>query len=169
MVMKTLYIIGGTMGVGKSAVCEILNKKLPKCVYLDGDWCWNMDPFVETEETKRMVKDNICHALNNFIKCAEFENVVFCWVLHEQEIIDELLSRVATENLHVVRVSLIASEMVLKSRLQKDIDAGLRDNGIIERSLARLPQYDRLDTIKIDTDNLTVEQVAQKIISLTEK
>ena len=167
--MKTLYIIGGTMGVGKSAVCEILNKKLPKCVYLDGDWCWNMHPFVVTEETKRLVKDNICHSLNNFIACSEFENILFCWVLHEQCIIDEIVSRIDSANLKVVSVSLTASETVLKNRLQKDIDAGLRENDVIARSVARLPLYDKLRTVKIDTDNLTLEQVAQKIISLTAK
>ena len=155
------------MGVGKSTVCEILNKKLPKCVFLDGDWCWNMHPFVVTEETKRMVMDNICHTLNNFIACSEFQNILFCWVLHEQGIIDEILSRIDTSDLKVVCVSLIASEKTLKNRLQKDVDAGLRESDVVERALARLPMYEKLNTTKIDTDNLTVAEVAQKIIELT--
>lgn len=65
--MKTLYLIGGAMGVGKSTVCGELNKTLPKSVYLDGDWCWNMDPFVVTEETKAMVLSNAQYLLNSFI------------------------------------------------------------------------------------------------------
>lgn len=92
--MKKLYLISGTMGVGKSAVCEILNKKLPNSVYLDGDWCWNADPFVVTDETKTMVHDNIVHILNNFIKCSVYKNIIFCWVMHEQFIVDKILNSI---------------------------------------------------------------------------
>ena len=37
---KQLYLIGGTMGAGKTTVGRILKKQLPDCVFLDGDWCW---------------------------------------------------------------------------------------------------------------------------------
>ena len=50
--MKNLYLIGGTMGVGKTTVCRMLKKKMEKAVFLDGDWCWDADPFVVTDETK---------------------------------------------------------------------------------------------------------------------
>lgn len=36
--MKTRYLIGGTMGVGKNAVCRELQRNLPNNVFLDGDW-----------------------------------------------------------------------------------------------------------------------------------
>ena len=61
--MKNLYLIGGTMGVGKTTVCRILKQQLPDAVFLDGDWCWDADPFVVTEETKAMVLQNICFML----------------------------------------------------------------------------------------------------------
>lgn len=35
--MKRLFLVGGPMGVGKSAVCKQLIKKLQPGVYLDGD------------------------------------------------------------------------------------------------------------------------------------
>ena len=53
--MRTLYLIGGPMGVGKTTVCQIMKRRLPRAAFLDGDWCWDMDPFVVTEETKAMV------------------------------------------------------------------------------------------------------------------
>jgi hypothetical protein len=81
--MKNLIIVGGTMGVGKTATCRELQKILPRNVFLDGDWCWDMHPFVVTGETKAMVNSNIAHLLNGFLACSEFENVIFCWVLHE--------------------------------------------------------------------------------------
>ena len=35
--MKTLYFIGGTMGVGKTSVSQQLKNELPDSVFLDGD------------------------------------------------------------------------------------------------------------------------------------
>lgn len=76
--MKTLYLIGGTMGVGKTTVCQELKKELKNSVFLDGDWCWDADPFQVTVETKAMVIRNICYMLNSFIHCSAYDNVVFC-------------------------------------------------------------------------------------------
>ena len=53
--MKSLYLIGGPMGVGKTAVCQRLKKELSDSVFLDGDWCWDASLFYVTEETKEMV------------------------------------------------------------------------------------------------------------------
>lgn len=87
--MKTLYLIGGTMGVGKTTVCKELKKELKNSVFLDGDWCWDADPFQVTEETKAMVLRNICYMLNSFIHCSAYDNVIFCWVMHEQSLLTE--------------------------------------------------------------------------------
>ena len=54
------------MGVGKTAVCQQLKINLSNSVLLDGDWCWDSNPFRVTDETKSMVIDNICYLLNNF-------------------------------------------------------------------------------------------------------
>ena len=78
--MKHLYLIGGTMGVGKTTVGRILKRRLEACVLLDGDWCWDADPFVVNERTCAMVLDNICHLLNNFLACPDYRNVVFCCI-----------------------------------------------------------------------------------------
>ena len=82
--MKTLFMIGGTMGVGKTTVCQQLKRDLQNSVFLDGDWCWDASPFQVTDETKSMVTDNICYLLNNFLHCSAYENVIFCWVMHQQ-------------------------------------------------------------------------------------
>ena len=49
--MKTIYLIGGTMGVGKTTVSQQLKKELPNSVFLDGDWCWDADQFQVTERS----------------------------------------------------------------------------------------------------------------------
>ena len=43
--MKRLILIGGPMGVGKTAVGRALRNQIPNSVFLDGDWCWDANPF----------------------------------------------------------------------------------------------------------------------------
>lgn len=152
------------MGVGKTTVCQKLKELLPDSVFLDGDWCWDMSPFKVTEETKAMVMDNICYILNNYIHFSAFNNIIFCWVMHEQRIIDDIVSALDTRECEVKIISLICGEQQLRKRLQKDIDARIRQRDILERSIARLPLYESLDTIKIDVSDISAEQTA-KIIS----
>ena len=133
------------MGVGKTAVCQRMNELLASSVFLDGDWCWNANPFQVTDETKNMVMDNICHLLNNFIHCSAYENIVFSWVMHRQDVIDDLIGRLDTSRCTVKVFSLVCDEKTLRERLQKDIANGIRTADVINRSIARLPLYHRLN------------------------
>ena len=152
------------MGVGKTAVSQQLKNDLPNSVFLDGDWCWDANPFQVTEETKAMVTDNICYLLNNFLRCSAYENIIFCWVMHEQFIIDSIVERLNVENCSIKCISLMTDEVTLRNRLEADIKAGIRTEDVVERSIARISKYQNLDTIKIDTVNKTVQQVAVEII-----
>ena len=98
------------MGVGKTAVCKELKARLNRSVFLDGDWCWDANPFQVTEETKAMVMANICFLLDQFIHCSAYDHIIFCWVMHEQSIIDGIVSRLDTANCEVKAVSLMCSE-----------------------------------------------------------
>lgn len=164
--MKNLYLIGGTMGVGKTIVSQQLKKDLPNSVFLDGDWCWDANPFQVTEETKTMVINNICYMLNNFLNCSAYENVIFCWVMHEQNIIDSITKRLDTSNCNVKCISLVADEKYLRDRLSIDVAKGIRDADIIDRSVARISLYQKLNTIKIDTNKKTVAMIANEIKQL---
>ena len=163
--MKTLYLVGGPMGVGKTAVGQELKKRLPGAVFLDGDWCWDMAPFVVNAETQTMVLENICALLNNFLRCSVLENIVFSWVMHRQEIIDTICARLETP-CRVVAVSLICTEATLRARLQGDIDAGLRTPDVLPRSLERLPLYGALRTVKIDTTGKSIRTIGAEISRL---
>ena len=164
--MKTLYMIGGTMGVGKTTVCQQLKHDLPNSVFLDGDWCWDASPFQVTDETKALVIDNICHLLNNFLKCSVYENIIFCWVMHEQRIINSIIEKLDTKNCTVHCISLNVKEKCLRDRLSNDIEKGLRTADILERSIARIPLYQALNTIKIDTNKKTAAMIADEITQL---
>lgn len=164
--MKRLYMIGGTMGVGKTSVSQVLKKQLSNSVFLDGDWCWDASPFQVTEETKGMVIDNICHVLNNFLHCSAYENVIFCWVMHEEAIIRSILDRLSTSACDVKCISLLSDTDSLIARLEGDIQRGIRTADVIERSLARLPLYHALPTIKIDTSRKSISEIASEIMLL---
>ena len=164
--MKKLYIIGGTMGVGKTTVSREIKNRLSKSVFLDGDWCWDMNPFVVNNETKTMVMDNICYLLNKFIHCSEYENIIFCWVLHEQEIIDSILSRLDKQNINVICISLLCKEKALRERIQKDIDNKLRNKDVLEKSIERIHLYEKLDTVKIEVSEKTVADTVNEIMQL---
>lgn len=161
--MKRLYLIGGPMGVGKTAVCRELQRRLERSVFLDGDWCWDAHPFQVTEETKAMVLENICFLLNNFLRCPAYEHVIFCWVLHRQELIDALRSRLDTKACEVRAISLVCTPEALSARLERDIRAGRRGPEALERSLAYLPLYRLLDTEKLDVSRLTPAGAAEWI------
>ncbi|MCH5142096.1 MAG: AAA family ATPase [Clostridiales bacterium] len=163
--MKRLYLIGGTMGVCKTTVCEHLKRLLNNSVFLDGDWCWDSHPFQVTEETKNMVTDNICYLLNNFLHCSAYDNIIFCWVMHRQDIVDKLLKNLDTSQCDVKVISLTCDEKTLRERLQKDIEKGVRTADVIDRSIERLPLYRDLKSIKIDTTSKSIEAIAKEIIA----
>lgn len=164
--MKKLFLIGGTMGIGKTSICQRLKDELSNSVFLDGDWCWYANPFQVTEETKAMVLDNICYILNNFIHCSAYDNIIFCWVMHEQAIIDKIIGGLDVVACSVKSISLIANESNLKNRLMEDISIGIRTDDIIKRSIDRIPLYEKLNTIKIDTNNKTIQMISDEIKKL---
>jgi len=162
--LKNLYLIGGTMGVGKTTTCQVMKRKLNNSVFLDGDWCWDMDPFIVNEETKEMVIENICFLLNNFIQCSAYENIVFCWVMHEQKIIDDILAKLKTENCNLHLISLVCNRKALRDRLEIDVENGIRTTNSINRSLERVELYKNLKTDKVDVSEISPIEVADYII-----
>ena len=151
------------MGIGKTTVCQHLKKELYNSVFLDGDWCWDTSPFQVTDETKGMVLDNITHVLNNFIRCSAYENIIFCWVMHEQSIIDTILEKLDLSDCRVRSISLIAGEKAVRERIASDIAKGIRTPDAMERSLARLPPDQKLNPIKMDTTGTSVQEICGEI------
>lgn len=161
--MKNIIFINGTMGVGKTATSRELQRLLPKCAFLDGDWCWDVNPFIVTYESKKMVEDNIRYLLNNFLKCSDYENIIFCWVMHEQYIIESILAGINLQDAILHKISLICSKPSLVERLSRDVDNGIRTIDVIERSVSRLNNYTLMDTIKIDVSNIDAKQASRQI------
>lgn len=164
--MKRLILVNGTMGAGKTAACTELLNLMDRSVFLDGDWCWMMNPFLVTDETKRMVQDNITHLLRNFLACSEYENVIFCWVMQYESIMNDLLSGLDGLEFQLYKFTLKISEQALKQRIQKDVENHVRMPGVLERSLQRIPLYADMETVKIDVSDITARQTAKQIRSV---
>lgn len=157
--MKKLIVINGTMGVGKTTVCKELYKSLDKAVWLDGDWCWMMNPWVVNEENIIMVESNITYLLRSFLTNSMFDYVIFNWVIHREEILNSLLDRLGDLDFQVKKVTLMCSEAALRQRMNQDH----RSKEQIKLSIERLSMYENMDTTKVDTSETGIEEVIGKI------
>jgi broad-specificity NMP kinase len=156
---KKLIIVNGTMGVGKTSICKELLKKTTRAVWLDGDWCWMMNPWLVNEENKQMVLANIVYLLRNFLNNSTYDYVIFNWVIHQPEIFDMILDRLNDLKFELFKITLLCSEEILRARSIKDN----RDLETIEISMQRLKLYEAMETIKVDTTNLTIPEVVGRI------
>lgn len=161
--MKKVIFISGTMGSGKSTVSRLCSELLTRSVWLDGDWCWMMHPFQVSDQTKAMVLDNITYLLNQFLAQPDFDYILFSWVMDDPEIVRSILNRLLGE-FTFNHFTLSPSPAQLRRQLQSDIDRGLRTPECFERSLARLPHYDDIDSEKIETTGREPQSIAREIL-----
>lgn len=161
--MKKLIIINGTMGVGKTTVCKELHQRLDKVVWLDGDWCWMMHPWVFSEENKVMVMKNIHFLLNSYLKNSGFDYVIFSWVIHLEEIMAAILQGITEQYDRLYKFTLVCAPEALKERMRKDGRANT------QASLERLDMYKLMDTVKVDTTNREVGEIVDAILALIDQ
>lgn len=163
---KQLIIINGVMGVGKTSVCKNLYKCLDGSFWLDGDNCWMMNPFIIDDENRTMVLDNIGFMINSFIKNSKSKYVIFNWVIQNDNIMKDVLSRVNIQNVDVYKITLMCSQEELIQRIKSDVNIGLRDEDNVQRSMDRYGMYATMDTIKVDTTGKEVLETVNEIIKI---
>lgn len=160
--MKKLIIIHGPPGVGKTTVCRSLYKSLDKSVWLDGDWCWMMNPFIVTEENKQMIIDNITHLLHNFLKNSSFDKVVFNWVIPKEYIFDTILRELEDLEFELFKITLVCSRESLQKRMEKDT----RTKDQINSSIESMRYYNNMKTLKVDTSDKQIDEIVFEIKDL---
>lgn len=163
--MKRLIIINGAPGAGKTTVCRKLYRKMERSVWLDGDWCWMINPFRVTEENKKMVEENIIFLLSNYIKNSSVETIIFNWVIPHDKLMNRTIQKLPLAYVDkIYKFTLVSSEAVLRKRLEKD---GRSENRI-DRSVEGMASFYQMDTQKIDTSHMSVEQTVEYMKGLIE-
>jgi hypothetical protein len=76
---------------------------------------------------------------------------------------DDLIARLDGAEFEIYKITLMVSEQTLEKRIQKDVDNHVRTQDVLERSLKRLPLYEKMNTVKIDVSDITARQAAEKI------
>ena len=161
--MKKLIIVSGTMGVGKTSTCAVLYKIAPRTVWLDGDWCWLMNPWNMCDENRRMVMSNIIWMLRSYLQNTTFDNVIFSWVLHREEIIGELLAGLDGLEYSLNAFVLTCSPETLETRITGDG----RSRQQLEDSIGRMRVYSSVGWTLVDTEGLDCQTVASSIARLS--
>lgn len=162
---KKLIFISGTIGTGKTTLSKKLVNSIPDSVMLDGDWCfqqgvnWHFD-----DDTKQMAINNIIHILNNYLANPNFECIIFCWTLHRQEIIDQILNSIDYRNdIDFYHFSLMCDENTLRNRIVTRFEQRKNELGIpyeyydvqkmLLGAIKKMPFYFTNDAIKLDGNN----------------
>ena len=83
--------------------------------------------------------------------------------MHEQRILDDVLSRLNKHDCILYKFSIVCSEQSLIARITGDIRRGIRSEDVIKRSVPRLSNYYRMDTEKIDVSEISAKQGAEII------
>jgi broad-specificity NMP kinase len=162
--LKKLIIINGAMGVGKTSICKELNKKLMNSAWLDGDWCMMMNPLVFSEANQKMFLDNIYHLLNNYLANPSFEYVLFSWVIPREDMVTYLKKKLSENCFELMRITLLCADSELKERM---LQAG-RDEATVSTSMYYQEAFRNLNTIKVDTTDLSVIETVNKVLGCIE-
>ena len=161
--MKVI-IINGPMGVGKTTVGRFIAEKHPGTAFIDGDWCMDLHPFVGNREMKDIAVDNILHMIGNYQKCSACNLVVLVWLMDDPWVCQKITDGLSALQAEVKNITLICDEEHLIRRWKNDHNCEWRTDEWLKVSLKSLPKFLAVEKT-INTNDLTVEQVADVIIA----
>ena len=156
--MKKLILISGSPCVGKTTVGQDLFEQYNNSAYLDGDWCWCVNPFSAKDTRIRNGDKSMSFVLSNYLS-SEFDYVFLSSVvLTDPKIRESILNDITATDYKVIGFTLTCSEETLAKRHRQR-----GDHGAPNFHWLHLPPYPT--DIVINTDNLSVSQIAEKLRS----
>ncbi len=163
--MKTILLILGPNGVGKSTTAKIILEKMPHTALVDSDWCRAMNPY-----NMDTVILNTYGLIKNYLNCIKINTVIFHYGFHgdRKKRFDTVMAKLREDG-----IIFVISTVILTCSLDENITRAQKDSRNDERIKRGIENtfhyYDGYDYPKIDTMNLTAPQVAEKIIDLYNK
>ncbi len=154
---KTLVLINGSLGVGKTTIAEQLFYSIENSGWLDADqvW-WSMKQNENFDEIFPVILDNSIHCLNNYFNYG-LNPVIISWFFPKTSQIKFLCDNLST-NIKLLHIMLTAKKSILEDRHRKRGDRRPYASWMFVDESQLLPQ-----TNVIDTSNLNVEKVVQII------
>ena len=161
--MSKLYIITGPAGVGKSTISKEIAKKSKKSALIEGDEiyhlvCGGYESAWKKGNHLEVFWKNVINIINNFLE--DGYDVIFNYIIKNNTI--EMLRRTLKYE-DTKFVVLLSNEETIVKRDKERIE----ENQMGERSLILLKQFkeEQFDNkFILDTTNLTIEDVTNKII-----
>jgi len=154
--MKKLILLSGSPCVGKTTVGKYLFEHYDNSAYLDGDWCWCVNPFSVKDKRLRNGDKSMSFVLSNYLTSG-FDYVFFASVvLTDNKIRENILKDITATDYEVIGFTLTCTEETLIMRHSKRGDEG---NTNFHR--LHLPPYPT--DIVINTDNKPVQRIAQEL------
>ena len=160
--MKKLILLSGSPCVGKTTVGKCLFRQYENSAYLDGDWCWCVNPFSVKDERLRNGDKSMSFVLSNYLNSG-FQYVFFASVvLTDSKIRENILEDITATDYEVMGFTLTCSEETLTKR------HGQRgDKGETNFYWLHLPPYPT--DVVIHTDNKSTREVAREIKGYIDK
>ncbi|EFG88296.1 hypothetical protein [Clostridium carboxidivorans] len=77
-----------------------------------------------------------------------------------------ILNKLDGLEFEVIKITLICNKSSFIKRVSKDIKNNLREKEALDAGLNRIPLYENMNTIKIDTSDISISETADKIIEI---
>jgi adenylate kinase family enzyme len=156
-------MITGPAGIGKTTVCKELFKRINGCAWLDGDWCWMVNPYPgKTPEQKKYVEKAFGYIINGYFDDTNTKVILFSWLMHSKFMFDLITEQIVDKDYELIKIALVCSDKnIYIERMRND---RRREEQIKEADDMKL--YHQLNTNMIDVAYLSVDDITEKIMKL---
>ena len=159
MVNQKLIIISGSPCVGKTTVADKLFQSYENSAYLDGDWCWCINPFSLSDPRLRNGDKSMSFVLSNYLN-SDFDYVIFSSVVVMYESIRKpILEDITARDFDIIGFTLTCSEETLA-----ECHKNRGDENEVSFHWLHLPLYP--GDYVVNTEGKTVEQIVDEIREL---